>query len=52
MDPLPKLTKVAARVLQERLRAYWEMLKARFAAQSEEDLVRAEQGILGRNERD
>ena len=43
MEPLPKLSKHASRVIARRLRTMWELLKARFAPQAEEDLARAEE---------
>jgi hypothetical protein len=50
MEQLPKLTRNAARMLQERLRIYWEILKTRFSQQAEEDLKRAEERHRGKND--
>jgi hypothetical protein len=50
MEPVPKLSAYAKIILQARMRAFWELLKMRFAAQSEDALARAEERHRGRNE--
>jgi hypothetical protein len=49
MPPNAKISNDARRLLTKRLRAYLEILKARFAGQAEGDLARAEERYRGRN---
>ena len=49
MKPEAKVSNDARRVLAKRLRGYWEILTAYFAAQAEDDLARAEERHRGRN---
>jgi len=50
MEPLPKLNKHAARIIQDRLRNFWMVLKVHFASYGKDDLARAEERFRGRNE--
>jgi hypothetical protein len=50
MEPAPKLSKHARRLIAQRLRAFWQLLKARVLAQAADDLARAEEQYRGRNE--
>jgi hypothetical protein len=50
MEPLPKLNKQAARIIQHRLRHFWMALKAHFVSYAKDDLARAEERLRGRNE--
>jgi hypothetical protein len=50
MEPSAKLTKHARRVLAQRLRALWRVLRLHFAPKAPEDVARAEARHRGRNE--
>lgn len=50
MEPSPKLSKHGARLLPAQLRTFWEILKARFATQPEEELARTEERYIRERE--
>jgi hypothetical protein len=49
MEP-PRLDRYKRRSLDKRLRALWAVLKAQFASQAKDDLMRAEERHQGRND--
>ena len=50
MEPLPRLDRYKRRSIDQRLKAFWAVLKAHFAPQAEDDLARAEERHRGRND--